>query len=57
MLDSVPPVLADSLVNGMALLSIGLAGYLFWLRFHENREQRRIQRERDRNRHKHWGYV
>ena len=53
----VQPLLADLLVNGMAFLSLGLAGYLFWLRFREKREQRRLQRERDRNREKHWGYV
>jgi hypothetical protein len=41
----------------MAALSIGLAGYLFWLRFREKREQQRQQKERDRNREKHWGYV
>jgi hypothetical protein len=39
----------------MAALSFGLVGYLFWLRLREKREQRRVQR--DRNREKHWGYV
>ena len=41
----------------MALLSVGLVGYLFWLRFREKREQQKVQRERDRDRRKHWGYV
>jgi hypothetical protein len=41
----------------MAALSFGLVGYLFCLRLREKREQRRVQRERDRNRQKHWGYM
>ena len=53
----VQPVFADAVVNGMALLSVGLVGYLFWLRFREKREQQKMQRERDRDRRKHWGYV
>jgi uncharacterized protein HemX len=57
MVNVVRPLLADALVNVMAVLSLGLAGYLFWLRFREKREQQRPQEERDRNRQKHWGYV
>jgi hypothetical protein len=57
MVNFVKPLLADVLANGMAALSIGLAGYLFWLRFRERREQKRLQKERDRNREKHWGYI
>jgi len=57
MVNVVRPLLADALVNVMAVLSLGLAGHLFWLRFGEKREQQRPQEERDRNRQKHWGYV
>ena len=57
MVNLVRPLLADVLVNLMAAFSLGLAGYLYWLRFHERREQQRQQRERERNRQKHWGYV
>jgi hypothetical protein len=48
---------ADAFVNGMAVVSLGLVGYLFWLRFLEGRERQKQQRERDRDRRKHWGYV
>jgi hypothetical protein len=57
MIDLVQPLLADALANGMAVLSLGLVGYLFWLRFREKRQQQKLQRERDRNRQSHWGYV
>jgi uncharacterized protein (DUF2062 family) len=57
MVNFVQPLLADALVNVMASLSLGLAGYLFWLRLQEKRERQRQQRERERNRQKHWGYV
>ena len=57
MVNFVRPLLADAIVNLMAALSLGLAGYLFWLRFRERRDQRRQQKERERNRQKHWGYV
>ena len=57
MVDIVHPLVADALVNVMAALSLGLAGYLFWLHFREKRQQQKLQRERDRNRQKHWGYV
>jgi uncharacterized protein HemX len=57
MVNFVRPLLADAIVNLMAVLSLGLAGYLFWLRFRERRDQRRQQKERERNRQKHWGYV
>jgi hypothetical protein len=40
----------------MAALSLGLAGYLFWLRFRERRQWRKAQQKRDRDRAKHWGY-
>ena len=51
------PFLADSLLNGMAFLALGLVGYLVWLRFRERRQERKAQRERERNRRGHWGYV
>ena len=57
MVNYICPLLADAFVNVLAVLSLGLAGYLFWLRFREKREQQRQQRERDLNRQKHWGYV
>jgi hypothetical protein len=52
----VQPLLADALVSGMATFSVALVGYLFWLRFREGREQRKLQKERERNRREHWGY-
>ncbi len=52
----VQPLFADALVNGMATLSLALVSYLFWLRFREGREQRKLQRERERDRRSHWGY-
>ena len=57
MADLIQPVLADIFVNGMALLALGFAGYLVWLRFREKREARRVQLERERDRRSHWGYV
>ncbi len=53
----VQPLLADMFVNGMAALALGLVGYLFLLRFREKRTQKKLQRERDRDRRNHWGYV
>ena len=53
----VQPLLADAVLNGMALLSVALVGYLFWLRFREKRLQRKLQQARDRDRRNHWGYV
>ncbi len=53
----IQPLVGDAILNGMAALCVGLAGYLFWLRFRENHEQRKLQRERERDRRKHWGYV
>jgi len=41
----------------MALLSLGLVGYLFWLRLRERRGERRLLQARERDRKKHWGYV
>ena len=57
MVSFVHTLVGDAIVSGMALLSIGLVGYLFWLRFHERREQRKQLRARERDRRKHWGYV
>jgi len=51
------PFLADFLLNGMATLGLGLVSYLVWLRFRERREERKAQRERERNRRGHWGYL
>jgi hypothetical protein len=56
MADFVQPLLADAFVNGMALLALALAGYLFWLRFREKRQERKLRQERERNRRNHWGY-
>ena len=57
MANFVQPLLADTLLNGMAFLALALMGYLVWLRFSEKRQERKIQRERERNRRDHWGYV
>ena len=57
MVNYIRPLLADAFVNVLAMLSLGFAGYLFWLRFREKRTRQRQQRERDRNRQNHWGYV
>jgi len=51
----VQPLLADVLVNGMAMFSLVLVSYLFWLRYREGREQRKFQQERERNRRQRWG--
>ncbi len=53
----VRPLFADAVVNGLALLSVGLVGYLVWLRVREWREERRKLRLRERDRRDHWGYV
>ena len=52
----VQPLLADALVNGMAMSSLALVSYLLWLRFREGRERRKLQQERQRDRRQHWGY-
>jgi len=57
MVTFVQPILADALLNGVAFLAVVLVGYLLWLRVHEKRQERRLQKERERNRRKHWGYV
>ncbi len=57
MADVIYPLLADAVLNVMALLAIGLVSYLFWLGFHEKRRERKLQRERARNRRSPWGYV
>jgi len=57
MVSIVQPLLADSLLNGMALLALSVVGYLFWLRIREKHEERKLLRERERNRRDHWGYV
>jgi membrane protein implicated in regulation of membrane protease activity len=53
----VQPLLADVLVNGMALLSVSIVGYLLWLRFLEQRPYRNEQSQRERQRRGHWGYL
>lgn len=53
----VQPLFGDALVNGMAFLSLGFVGYLFWLRFREKRNEQKELRQRERDRRKHWGYV
>jgi hypothetical protein len=57
MTNLIRPLLADSVINGMAALSVGLVGYLLLLRFREKRSERKLQQERERDRRKHWGYV
>ena len=57
MVDYICPLVADAFVNVLAVLSLGFAGYLFWMSFREKRTRQRQQRDRDRNRQKHWGYV
>ena len=44
------PLLADTVLNGMALLALGLVSYLYWLHFREKRQERKAQLERERNR-------
>ncbi|HOX58728.1 MAG TPA: hypothetical protein P5205_16310 [Candidatus Paceibacterota bacterium] len=56
MVTLVQPLLADAVINGMAVFSIAFVGYLFWLRFREGREQRKLLRDRARFRRNHWGY-
>ena len=53
----VQPLVADALLNGMALMSLGLVGYLFWLRFREKRSERKQLQARERDRKNHWGYL
>jgi hypothetical protein len=53
----VQPLVADAVVNGMAVLSAGLVAYLIWLLFHEKSEQRKQLKARERSRRNHWGYV
>ena len=53
----VHPLLADAVVNALAVFAVGFVSYLLWLRFREKRTARRQQRERDRDRRSHWGYV
>jgi hypothetical protein len=53
----VHPLVGDALLNGMALLSLGLVGYLIWLHFHERRAERKQLQARERERKSHWGYV
>jgi hypothetical protein len=57
MVSFVQPMLADAVLNGSALLAVSLVSYLSWLHFHEKRAQRRVRRERERERRSHWGYM
>ncbi len=57
MADVIYPLLADALLNGMAMLALGLVSYLFWLGFREKRRERKLLQERERNRRGRWGYV
>ncbi len=56
MVSIVHPLLADLWVNSMATVSLGVVGYLFWLRYRERRAERKVQQERERDRRPHWGY-
>ena len=51
------PLVADAVVNGLALFSLGLVAYLIPLLVHEKSEQRKQLRARARSRRDHWGYV
>ena len=53
----VQPLFGDALVSGMAFVSLGLIGYLLWLRHRDKRNVQKQLRERERDRRKHWGYV
>jgi hypothetical protein len=57
MVDFVRPLVADVVLNGMAVLSVGFVGYLVWLRFEEKRQVRQQRRARERARKNHWGYL
>jgi hypothetical protein len=47
---------ADIFVNGVAAFSVGLVVYLWWLSFHQKRERRTQEKEREKHRRGHWGY-
>ena len=57
MVSVVQPLLADAVVNGLAVFSLGLVAYLIWLLFHEKSERRKQLQARERSRRNHWGYV
>jgi hypothetical protein len=57
MVNYIHPLVGDALLNGTALLSLGLVGYLCWLGFREKRTERRKLQARERARKGHWGYV
>ena len=56
MADFLQPLLADVLVNGMAVLVLCFVSYLCWLHLREKRRERRAQRDRELKRRNHWGY-
>jgi len=53
----VQPLVADAVVNGLALFSLGLVAYLISLLFREKSDQRKQLQARERSRRSHWGYV
>jgi hypothetical protein len=53
----VQPLVADAVVNGMVLFSVGLVAYLIRLLIHEKSKQRKLLNARERSRRNHWGYV
>jgi hypothetical protein len=57
MINFVNPLVGDVVVNGMALFSVGIVAYLFWLRVREKRQDQLLQKARERERRSHWGYV
>jgi len=57
MADFVHPLLGDALVNGMALLAVGLVVYLIALRIIEIRRVRQERRKREREKRGGWGYT
>jgi len=52
-------MLADALINVMAVFSLGLIGYLWCLGLCEKRQrkEKQLERERERDRRKYWGYI
>jgi hypothetical protein len=43
--------------KGLAALAVGFAGWLYWLRFREKREQDSPERRRERLRQQYWGQL
>jgi hypothetical protein len=48
------PLVADAVVDGMALFSAALVAYLIRLLIHEKRKQCKLLNARERSRRNHW---